>query len=143
MQPNKALHSTFLSEAAKNESERRRLLGDEMNRDKPSSDELQKHLSWFESYASMKNTVEPRKTGMKYHCPCCGYKTLPERGGFEICPVCFWEDDGQDDHDADVVRAGPNYSLSLTKARENFKHFGACERKHMIHVRQPQEDEKQ
>ena len=33
-------------------------------------------------------------------CPCCGYLTLDERGGYEICPVCYWEDDGQDDHDA-------------------------------------------
>ncbi|WP_198674015.1 CPCC family cysteine-rich protein [Chitinophaga alhagiae] len=26
-------------------------------------------------------------------CPCCGYITLSERGGYEICPICFWEDD--------------------------------------------------
>ncbi|WP_414630127.1 CPCC family cysteine-rich protein, partial [Burkholderia multivorans] len=23
-------------------------------------------------------------------CPCCRSKTLRERGGFEICSVCFW-----------------------------------------------------
>ena len=30
-----------------------------------------------------------------YHCPCCGYRTLSEQppGTFEICPVCYWEDD--------------------------------------------------
>ena len=39
-------------------------------------------------------------------CPCCGFVTLPERGADDICPVCFWEDDGQDDHDADEVRGG-------------------------------------
>lgn len=27
-------------------------------------------------------------------CPCCGYKTLPSRGDYELCPVCWWEDDG-------------------------------------------------
>ncbi len=42
--------------------------------------------------------------GGPYPCPCCRYVTLSERGGDEICPVCFWEDDGQGDHDADVVR---------------------------------------
>jgi hypothetical protein len=42
--------------------------------------------------------------------------TLNERGGWEICAVCFWEDDGQDDHDADNVRGGPNGALSLTQA---------------------------
>jgi len=35
-----------------------------------------------------------------YACPCCGYKTLEEihdveaGTGYEICPVCGWEDDG-------------------------------------------------
>ena len=36
-------------------------------------------------------------------CPCCGYETLGERGAFEICGVCWWEDDGQDNADADQV----------------------------------------
>jgi hypothetical protein len=53
-------------------------------------------------------------------CPCCGYKTLDSRAGDEICPVCFWEDDGQDECDADEIRGGPNGTLSLTVARRNF-----------------------
>ncbi|MEV0490026.1 CPCC family cysteine-rich protein [Streptomyces atratus] len=48
-----------------------------------------------------------------YRCPCCGFVTLGERGNYEICSVCFWEDDGQDDHDADRIRDGPNGRLSL------------------------------
>ena len=35
--------------------------------------------------------------GDRYSCPCCLYKTLSEIGGYEICPVCFWEDDGVED----------------------------------------------
>lgn len=32
---------------------------------------------------------------MKYTCPCCGYRTLEEPPGtFDICEICFWEDDG-------------------------------------------------
>jgi hypothetical protein len=27
-------------------------------------------------------------------CPCCGYKTLPERFCYDLCPVCWWEDEG-------------------------------------------------
>lgn len=27
-------------------------------------------------------------------CPCCGYRTLPTRGDYELCPVCWWEDEG-------------------------------------------------
>lgn len=30
-------------------------------------------------------------------CPCCGYRTIKERGFYEICPVCYWEDDGIDE----------------------------------------------
>jgi Cysteine-rich CPCC len=29
-----------------------------------------------------------------YPCPCCGYKTLPDRGAYDLCPVCWWEDEG-------------------------------------------------
>ena len=72
-----------------------------------------------------------------YRCPCCGYRTLPERGAYEICSVCFWEDDGQDDHDADVVRGGPNQRLSLAQARANFTAFGACDQRCREFVRDP------
>ncbi|MFI9006852.1 CPCC family cysteine-rich protein [Actinosynnema sp. NPDC053489] len=53
-------------------------------------------------------TVTPGNSGSgKVVCPCCGYHTLDSRGDYDICEVCFW-DDGQDDHDADVVRGDPN-----------------------------------
>ncbi|MFE4696828.1 CPCC family cysteine-rich protein [Streptomyces sp. NPDC056738] len=70
-------------------------------------------------------------------CPCCGFLTLGERSTFEICPVCFWEDDGQDDHDADRVRGGPNGRLSLTEARRNFHSMGACDERCTQFVRAP------
>lgn len=54
-------------------------------------------------------------------CPCCGYPTLEERCGWEICFLCNWEDDGQDDPRADEVWGGPNLDYSLTEARENFR----------------------
>ncbi|WP_240918015.1 CPCC family cysteine-rich protein [Phycicoccus sp. HDW14] len=56
-------------------------------------------------------------SGGPYSCPCCGHVTLAERGGYEICDECGWEDDGQDDHDAEVVRGGPNGRESLASAR--------------------------
>lgn len=70
-------------------------------------------------------------------CPCCGHRTLDERGTFRICAVCFWEDDGQDDYDADVVRDGPNGCLSLTQGRANYKAFGASQMKDLPYVRLP------
>lgn len=42
---------------------------------------------------------------MKVACACCGCLTLDERGAFEICPVCWWEDDGQSNTNADPVMA--------------------------------------
>lgn len=37
---------------------------------------------------------------MKYRCPCCGYYTFENEPAttlhdacFDICPVCYWEDD--------------------------------------------------
>src|ERR1700744_1558861 len=64
-------------------------------------------------------------------CPCCGYPTILERAAFEICSLCAWEDDGQDDnphrpeslHDfagPDAVVNGPNHDYSLAEARQNF-----------------------
>nr|WP_238547347.1 CPCC family cysteine-rich protein [Actinoplanes friuliensis] len=75
-------------------------------------------------------------------CPCCGYVTLEQRGEYEICPVCFWEDDGQDDHDAHEVRGGPNRALSLTQARANFAAFGASDERRRHLVRPPRADER-
>ena len=109
----------------------------------PSPEELERRRQWFDWYvdrASHHSVSLPPNEG-PYHCPCCGYKTLGERGGYEICPVCFWEDDGQDDHDADMVRGGPNGALSLTQARANYKAFGASSERCKQFVRPPNPDE--
>ncbi|HLJ26475.1 MAG TPA: CPCC family cysteine-rich protein [Candidatus Angelobacter sp.] len=87
------------------------------------------------------NVVKPFGPQKSYLCPCCRFKTLHQRGGYEICQVCFWEDDGQDDHDADEARGGPNDKLSLTEARRNFQQFGACEMRFVNNVRRPLPDE--
>ena len=77
-----------------------------------------------------------------YGCPCCKYKTLRGRAGFEICPVCYWEDDGQDEHDADDVRGGPNGDLSLRRAQDNYRRFQACEARFVANVRAPLPEER-
>jgi hypothetical protein len=110
----------------------------------PSPEEIKRRKQWFDDYLHAlehRSVVQPRVAGVSYRCPCCGCRTLDERGGFDICPVCFWEDDGQDDSDADAIRGGPNGSLSLTQARQNFREFGACDRKSLQHVRKPTPDE--
>jgi hypothetical protein len=45
---------------------------------------------------------------------------LTERGGYEICRECGWEDDGQDEDDSAVVRGGPNGRLSIDQARAKY-----------------------
>ncbi|MBL1435295.1 MAG: hypothetical protein COB08_003750 [Rhodobacteraceae bacterium] len=62
----------------------------------------------------------PRQTEGLFHCPCCGFPTLDERTIFDICLICWWEDDGQDDHNSCLVLWGPNQGYSLDAARENF-----------------------
>lgn len=104
----------------------------------PSAEELARRLAWFGDYTSRR---DGQPGGLPLRCPCCGCRTLDERGGYEICPVCFWEDDGQDDYNADVVRGGPNGSLSLSAARTNYLKFGACEEKMLGNVRPPRPDE--
>ena len=53
--------------------------------------------SWFAFYTKQRSVFTP-PSGGPYTCPCCGHGTLDERGAYEICDVCGWEDDGQDDH---------------------------------------------
>ncbi len=112
---------------------------------KPSLEELARRQQWFESHCrelTANSVVRRAEPGVQFACPCCRSLTLHERGGYDICPVCFWEDDGQDDQDAARVRGGPNGSLSLEQARRNFASFGACEERHRQHVRPPTEAER-
>jgi hypothetical protein len=95
-----------------------------------SDDELvRRRVAWFEAYTSQSSVVAPA-TGRLYTCPCCGHAALDERGGYEICGICGWEDDGQDDHDSHVVRGGPNGRLSLDAARAEFIAGGGVRGEH-------------
>ena len=89
-----------------------------------------------------KNVIAVTKREVSYRCPCCKFKTLHGRAQDEICPVCFWEDDGQDEHDADIVRGGPNGALSLREARQNYLQYRACDRKLVAEVRDPLPEER-
>lgn len=94
----------------------------------------------------------------KFVCPCCGCRTLDERGVYDICPVCFWEDDAylvvnngelkgvRVDNDIPDealldVPSGANDGLTLREGRKNYRKFGACDEKMMRYVRKPKENE--
>ncbi len=56
---------------------------------------------------------------LKNSCPVCGYLTLDERSSFDICSICFWEDDGIDDFEENND-SGPNH-MTLKEEREIFQ----------------------
>jgi hypothetical protein len=71
------------------------------------------------------------KIGVNYsQCFCCGYFTVEERGNYAICPVCFWEDDGNSEL---TKMSGPNH-MTLKEGRKNFLIFGACEKRFVKNV---------
>ncbi len=73
-------------------------------------------------------------------CPCCGYLTFDEPpGSYEICPVCFWEDDA-------VQLRWPTYEgganrPSLIDSQRVYAADGAIERRFIRLVRTAQADE--
>jgi hypothetical protein len=58
-----------------------------------------------------------------------------------LCPVCWWEDDGQEDEDADEVRFTVNGTLSLEEARMHYEQCGASHPRFLPYVRRPNEQE--
>lgn len=78
---------------------------------------------------------------MKYRCQCCGYLTLedPVNGSYEICSVCFWENDEVQNDDPSY--AGGANEPSLMEARRNFERWGAVEPRFLPFVRTARPDE--
>lgn len=55
-------------------------------------------------------------------------------GSYEICPVCFWEDDGVQFR-WPTMDGGAN-RVSLVEAQQNYREFGACD-EHGRHFARP------
>jgi hypothetical protein len=69
-----------------------------------------------------------------YTCPCCSYRVFADApGSYDICPICFWEDD--------IVQlafpglAGGANKCSLFEGQQNFEKIGACEERIKAYVR--------
>jgi hypothetical protein len=81
------------------------------------------------------------KSKDKFTCYCCGYKTLTEAPAeYDICPVCYWEDDGKGFLGKDTP-SSVNQGLRLSEAQANYKKFGAASPNHKDDVRPPRDDE--
>lgn len=72
-------------------------------------------------------------------CPCCGYQTLPELGSYELCPVCWWEDDPEQAK-RPWAWGGAN-GISLVEAQQAYLLHGAVDANAVRRVRAPQPNE--
>ncbi len=81
------------------------------------SDILQRREYFQICFPAIEGSNDKGNSPLPNSCPSCGYLTLDTRCGWGICTFCFWEDDGQDNHDADQVYGGPNGEDSLTAYR--------------------------
>lgn len=61
-------------------------------------------------------------------CPCCNYKTLSVRGQYDICRVCFWEDDSIK---KELSRYSSVNRMTLKKGKDNFNKIGAISEKYI------------
>ncbi len=80
--------------------------------------------------------------GKLYRCRCCGNFTLlgetEEDVKWDICPVCFWENDVFED--SLEKYSGANH-MKLSEGRENYCKYGACSSSSVANVREPEEEE--
>lgn len=75
-----------------------------------------------------------------FTCPCCGFRTLHEfPGSYEICKVCFWEDDGV--QLLDPAFPGGANTLSLMESQANFAKLRVSDERFIKNVRSPRTDE--
>ncbi len=76
----------------------------------------------------------------KIKCPCCGYYTLDEfYDSYDICPVCFWEEDLL--QLINPIEDGGANGCSLIRARLSFKRTGVSEERFAEDVRPPLQEE--
>ena len=78
---------------------------------------LEERLAAMGTTATVEGPIEPTVA-----CPCCGFFSLEARNALEICPVCLWEDTGDDPE----LHSGPNH-MTLREGRANFVQHGVCE----------------
>ena len=85
--------------------------------------------------------VEMDSRALAHPCPCCGNLTLDDAppGTFEICPVCYWEDD-EFQYRNPQTPGGAN-KMSLDEARKNYRALGACSEDFVSQVRAPRSEE--
>jgi hypothetical protein len=78
---------------------------------------------------------------VSFPCPCCGYLVFGEGpGSYDICDICFWEDDNVQLR-WPLLDGGAN-KVSLAQAQRNYVDIGTSEERLRRHVRPPRPDER-
>ena len=73
----------------------------------------------------------------RYPCPCCGYLVFDQASGsYEICPICWWEDDALQLEFATTLAGGANHP-TLLEAQRNFSALGAHDPRFVQRARPP------
>jgi hypothetical protein len=79
---------------------------------------------------------------LRFPCPCCGYLVHEEPpGSYDICPICFWEDDALQLEFATTLSGGANRP-TLLAAQQSYATIGACEERILADVRLPTDDDR-
>lgn len=78
----------------------------------------------------------------RFMCPCCQHFTLDARGENDICPVCWWEDDGDWSTRDELERSGPNHGLTLGEGRARYWLYGVVSEHVAKEAREPFELER-
>jgi len=72
-------------------------------------------------------------------CEVCGYITVSHP--YDICTVCFWEQEMLDESEYDKATGGPNSDLSVIQARQKFGKIGAVNERLLQFVVPPEAGE--
>jgi hypothetical protein len=79
--------------------------------------------------------MDDRAPGPRFPCPCCGHLVFDgPPGSYQICPICWWEDDALQLEFATTLGGGANRP-TLLEAQRSFLEIGACEASALGHVR--------
>lgn len=90
-----------------------------------------------EAVRQLRDELAGRDTpaGRRFRCPCCDCWTLTQTGSWEICMVCWWQDDPLQNERPDVT--GANVGLTLQQARGNYRATGHAKPEKELDVRRP------
>ena len=81
--------------------------------------------------------LRKQATIIRCQCPCCGYYTLNSKNMYDICPVCYWENEPIEDPNEFNECNG----VSLNEARKNYISFGYSKKRNKLWVRKPRKKE--